>query len=61
VASALATTSRQVGNTLGVAVLASITVQHVSGPTIPELRACWAITLGAALAITALALSTPRQ
>jgi EmrB/QacA subfamily drug resistance transporter len=61
VASALATTSRQVGNTLGVAVLASITVQHVSGPTIPELRACWAITLGAALAITALALSTPRR
>jgi EmrB/QacA subfamily drug resistance transporter len=61
VASALATTSRQVGNTLGVAVLASITVQHLSGPTTTELRACWAIIVAAALAITALALSTPRQ
>ena len=58
-ASALATSSRQVGNTLGVAVLASITVQHLSGPTTAELRACWAITL--AVAITALALSIPRQ
>jgi EmrB/QacA subfamily drug resistance transporter len=61
VASALATTSRQVGNTLGVAVLATITAQHLHGPTAAELRACWAITLAAALAITALALSTPRQ
>jgi predicted MFS family arabinose efflux permease len=61
VASALATTSRQVGNTLGVAVLASITAQHLHGPTTAELRACWAIALTAALAITALALSTPRQ
>jgi len=61
VASALATTSRQIGNTLGVAVLASITAQHLNGPTTSELRACWAITLAAALAITALALSTPRQ
>jgi EmrB/QacA subfamily drug resistance transporter len=61
VASALATTSRQVGNTLGVAVLASITAQHLNGPTTAELRACWAITLAAALAITALALSAPRR
>jgi hypothetical protein len=61
VASALATTSRQVGNTLGVAVLASITAAQPSGPTAAELRACWAITLGAALAITALALSAPRR
>ena len=60
VASALATTSRQIGNTLGVAVLASVATRHAHGPSPADLRTCWTITLAAALAITALALSTPR-
>jgi EmrB/QacA subfamily drug resistance transporter len=60
VASALATTSRQLGNTLGVAVLASVATRHPQGPDLADLRACWTIALAAALAITALALSTPR-
>jgi EmrB/QacA subfamily drug resistance transporter len=60
VASALATTSRQIGNTLGVAVLASVATRHAHGPSSADLRACWTITLAAALAITALALRTPR-
>jgi EmrB/QacA subfamily drug resistance transporter len=59
VASALATTSRQIGNTLGVAVLASIATRNAHGPTPADLRTCWTIALAAALAITALALSTP--
>ena len=60
VASALATTSRQIGNTLGVAVLASIATRHPHGPTPADLRACWTITLAAALAITVLAVGAPR-
>jgi EmrB/QacA subfamily drug resistance transporter len=59
VASALATTSRQVGNTLGVAVLASLTATRLPGPTAGDLRAGWAVTLAAAGAIIALGLSTP--
>jgi EmrB/QacA subfamily drug resistance transporter len=59
VASALATTSRQIGNTLGVAVLASVATRHAHGPSPADLRTCWTIALAAALAITALALSTP--
>ena len=60
VASALATTSRQIGNTLGVAVLASVATRHAHGPDPADLRACWTIALTAALAITAIAISTPR-
>ena len=60
VASALATTSRQIGNTLGVAVLASVATRHAHGPTPADLRTCWTIALAAALAITALALGAPR-
>jgi EmrB/QacA subfamily drug resistance transporter len=60
VASALATTSRQIGNTLGVAVLASVATRHPHGPDPADLRACWTIALAAALAIIALAASTPR-
>jgi EmrB/QacA subfamily drug resistance transporter len=59
VASALATTSRQIGNTLGVAVLASVATRHAHGPSPADLRTCWTIALAAALAITSLALSTP--
>jgi MFS family permease len=59
VASALATTSRQLGNVLGVAVLATIATRHPGGPTTSELRACWLIALAAGLAITALAAITP--
>jgi EmrB/QacA subfamily drug resistance transporter len=61
VASALATTSRQIGNTLGVAVLASVATRHAPGPSPVDLRTCWTVALAAALAITALAVSTPRR
>ncbi|GAB7183879.1 DHA2 family efflux MFS transporter permease subunit [Kitasatospora sp. Ki12] len=49
VASALATTSRQLGNTLGVAVLASV----AAGPHLDQRRA-WLIALGLGLAVAAL-------
>lgn len=61
VASALATTFRQIGNTLGVAVLASIATGHPHGPTGSDLRLSWTITLAATLAIIGLSLITPRR
>jgi MFS family permease len=56
VASALATTSRQLGNVLGVAILAAIATRHAA-PTTADLRTCWLVMFGAAVAITALALT----
>ncbi|MER7580592.1 MFS transporter [Kitasatospora sp. NPDC097691] len=49
VASALATTSRQLGNTLGVAVLASV----AAGPHLDQRRA-WLVALGLGLAVAAI-------
>ncbi|MEV6769580.1 MFS transporter [Nocardia sp. NPDC051030] len=53
VASALATTSRQLGNTLGVAVLAAF-VTAAQADSTASLRQAWIVIIGLALAITAI-------
>jgi hypothetical protein len=42
------------------AVLASVATRHARGPSLADLQTCWIITLAAAIAITAIALSMPR-
>lgn len=62
VASAVASTSRQVGTSLGVAIFGAVAVGHLDGPVAERLaassHAAWAIMLGCGLTIVVLAVVT---
>ncbi|MFJ2577923.1 MFS transporter [Kitasatospora aureofaciens] len=60
VASALATTSRQLGNTLGVAVLATVAAGRADGASVDQ-RPAWIIAAGLGLAIAALNAAVGRR